>query len=92
LPAVVELAPAQRPATSGAPTIRSAGSPITPGGHVAGTSGAGGAPAPGPSIGLVVAAMLSLLLLVAPRVGRRLRLDVALARPPTFVSLLERPG
>jgi hypothetical protein len=32
------------------------------------------------------------LLLVAPRAGRRLRLDVALARPPLFVSLLERPG
>jgi hypothetical protein len=36
--------------------------------------------------------LIALLLLVAPRVGRRLRLDAVLTRPPTLVSLLERPG
>jgi hypothetical protein len=92
LPALVRLAPAQAPAISAARTIRSAGSPITPGGRALGGTGASGAPAPGPGVGLVVAVLLSLLLLVAPRAGRRLRLDVALARPPLFVSLLERPG
>jgi hypothetical protein len=57
-----------------------------------GAAGSSGGAAPGPSFGVTVVALLALFLLVAPRVGRRLRLDAVLVRPLAFVSLLERPG
>jgi hypothetical protein len=88
----VHLSPAQGAGSAaGAPSLGSPGPPAVPFGQALAT-GASSAPAPGFGSVLTVATLISLLLLVAPRVGRRLRLDAALARPPTLVSLLERPG
>jgi hypothetical protein len=39
-----------------------------------------------------LALIAAALLLVAPRLHRRLRIDVAAPRPFAFVALLERPG
>jgi hypothetical protein len=50
-------------------------------------AGSGGS---GFAAGLVLLAVA--LLLVAPRLHRRLRIDVAAPRPFAFVALLERPG
>jgi hypothetical protein len=91
LPKMLQLPPAQGSTVAVAAATRGFVPPDTPPGRpdVAGSSGSA---ASGPGFGVTVAALIALFLLVAPRVGRRLRLDAALARPPTLTSLLERPG
>jgi hypothetical protein len=39
-----------------------------------------------------LALIAAVLVLMAPRLHRRLRIDVAAPRPFAFVALLERPG
>jgi hypothetical protein len=97
LPEPFELAklfqlPASPPAPKAAASALASGAPLAPARPDA-AAGSSGAAAPGPGFGIgAIAALIALFLLAAPRVGRRLRLDVGLARPPTLVSLLERPG
>ena len=91
VPKLVQLSPSQGSTVASATPTRSAVPPaIPPGGSD--VAGSGGGAAPGPGFGVTVVALIALFLLVAPRVGRRLRLDAVLARPLAFVSLLERPG